>query len=71
MGDTPLSDHHEQLEQLHHDAKAAVAASRRLMRPTLAETERIARDCPAEGLALELAATTVSDPWQARRQDRR
>jgi hypothetical protein len=54
----PLSHHDE--EQLHHRGSRAVAPSRRLLRrPTVAETEGIARDCPAEGLSVTVIVQAI------------
>jgi hypothetical protein len=59
MGDTTsaLSDDDEEQP---HDGGSRVAPSRRLMRrPTLAETERIARDCPPEGLSVSVIVQAI------------
>ena len=59
MGDTTsaLSGHDE--EQLHHGGSRVAPSRRLLRRPTLAETERIARDCPAEGLSVTVIVQAI------------
>jgi len=53
MGALPSTFSGGDEQQLHHDRNGATGQGRRLLRrPTLAETERIARDCPAEGLSV-------------------
>ena len=56
MGDTTsaLSGHDE--EQLH---RGGSRIRRLLRRPTLAETERIARDCPATGLSVTVVVQAI------------
>jgi hypothetical protein len=56
---TSARNHHAD-GQLHHAGSRAVAPSQRLLRrPTLAETERIARNCPAEGLSVTVIVQTI------------
>jgi len=56
---TSARNHHDD-EQLHHAGSRAVAPSQRLLRrPTLAETERIARDCPAVGLSVTVIVQAI------------
>ena len=59
MGDTTsaLSGHDE--EQLLHGGSRVAPSRRLLRRPTLAETERIARDCPAEGLSVTMIVQAI------------
>jgi hypothetical protein len=53
MGDSSSASGHRDDEPLHQSGHGTVASSRRLLRrPTLTETERIARGCPPEGLSL-------------------
>jgi hypothetical protein len=56
---TSARNHHAD-RQLHHAGSRAVAPSQRLLRrPTLAETERIARNCPAEGLSVTVIVQAI------------
>jgi hypothetical protein len=47
-------------QALHNDGNGATASGRRLLRrPTTAETERIARRCPAEGLSISVIVNAI------------
>jgi hypothetical protein len=60
MSDTSSALSHRDDEQLQHSEQSAVAPTGRLLRrPTLAETERIARDCPPEGLSVPVLVQAI------------
>ena len=47
-------------QELHNGGNSATAVSRRLLRrPTTAETERIARGCPPEGLSIPVIVEAI------------
>jgi hypothetical protein len=57
-------------QELHNGGNGATALGRRLLRrPTTAETERIARGCPPEGLSIpvkQVAEQTSCDIYDER-----
>ena len=61
--DETASVSREDEEQRHHAGGSATPPSRRLLRrPTTAETERIACDCPPEGLSIPVLVPTSRAP---------
>jgi len=60
MSDTSSALSPRDDEQLYDSGQSAVAQRRRLLRrPTLTETERIARDCPPEGLSVPVLVQAI------------